>query len=71
MVIVEGFERDGDVWVDGRILDPEKGKTYRGKVWLENGTLRLRGYVSVFFRTQTWVRADDGSDMPASSDAEK
>ena len=60
MVVVEGLEKDGDTWVNGEILDPENGKIYRCKVWLENGKLRLRGYVSVFFRTQTWLPAGSG-----------
>lgn len=58
MVIMWDMKRDGDVWSGGRILDPEKGKTYRCKIWLEDGRLRVRGYIGPFFRTQTWLPAD-------------
>ncbi|MBL7939553.1 MAG: DUF2147 domain-containing protein [Flavobacteriales bacterium] len=43
-------------WTKGTILDPENGKVYDCKLWVENGTLKVRGYVAFFFRTQTWVR---------------
>ncbi len=50
--------RDGS-WEDGFIIDSENGKQYRAKVWVEEGDLRLRGYVGFFHRTQTWKRTDD------------
>ncbi len=57
LVIIEGMEKDGDEWEDGNILDPKNGKTYDCKFWMEgNDTLKLRGYVGWFYRTQTWVR---------------
>ncbi len=43
-------------WVDGTILDPKNGSVYDCKLWLENGKLKVRGYVAFFYRTQTWVR---------------
>lgn len=54
--IIRGMKADGDEWTDGTILDPETGKVYDCKLWLENGMLKVRGYVAFFFRTQTWVR---------------
>lgn len=56
--ILTGLERDGDEWVDGEILDPENGKVYDCKVWVEDGKLKVRGYVSILYRTQTWLPAD-------------
>lgn len=56
MEIIRGIERDGEEWEDGTILDPENGKVYDCKLWVENGKLQVRGYVAFFFRTQTWVR---------------
>ncbi|MDC1105886.1 DUF2147 domain-containing protein [Prolixibacteraceae bacterium] len=57
MVIVDGLTLDDDVWVkDDGILDPENGKTYDVKLWVEDGKLQVRGYIGFFFRTQTWVR---------------
>jgi uncharacterized protein (DUF2147 family) len=47
-----------DVWVDGKILDPENGKEYKLRLApIEGGQkLQVRGYIGPFFRTQTWVR---------------
>ena len=58
MVILEGMTQDGNEWAGGRILDPENGKTYRCRIWVEEGTLRVRGYLAVFRRTQTWLPAE-------------
>lgn len=54
MIILNNIEKDGDEWAGGQILDPENGKTYRCRIWLENGSLKVRGYLAFFFRTQTW-----------------
>ena len=54
--IIRDMVRDDDEWEDGTILDPETGKVYDCKLWLEDGKLQVRGYVAFFFRTQTWVR---------------
>jgi uncharacterized protein (DUF2147 family) len=54
--IIRGMKADGDEWSDGTILDPESGKVYDCKLWVEDGKLMVRGYVAFFFRTQTWVR---------------
>ncbi len=56
MTIIDGLERKGDKWSGSKILDPEKGKSYNCKLWLEDGKLRVRGSVFVFHRTQTWLR---------------
>lgn len=60
MVIMWGLSQDDDEWQGGKIFDPKKNKTYRCKVWLENGgkTLKVRGYAGPFFRTQTWHRLE-------------
>lgn len=54
--------RDGDEYVDGQILDPDSGSTYRSKVkLLENGQkLSVRGYIGVpaLGRTQAWNREE-------------
>ena len=62
MQIGSGLKRDGDVWSGGEILDPQNGKTYRCKVWLEDKgkKLNVRGFigVSVLGRTQIWLREE-------------
>jgi len=54
--IMRGLMRDGDEWEDGTIIDPENGKEYDCRIWVENGTLKLRAYLAFLYRTQTWVR---------------
>lgn len=45
---------------DGKILDPENGSIYDCKIWIaEDGSLKLRGYLYFFFRTQTWMPFDE------------
>lgn len=47
-----------DVWEDGKILDPENGKTYTLRLTPVEGGAKLdvRGSIGPFGRTQTWVR---------------
>lgn len=56
MVIIKNLEKQGNVYANGSILDPAKGKVYRSRVWLEDGHLQVRGYLGIFYRTQTWYR---------------
>ena len=62
MQIGNGLKKDGDVWSGGEILDPQNGKTYRCKVWLEDKgkKLNVRGFigVSVLGRTQVWIKEE-------------
>lgn len=57
MTLLKEMEKVGNALQNGKILDPEKGKEYGCKIWLENGTLKVRGYWGVFYRTQTWYKA--------------
>lgn len=54
------FAYKGDnVWKDGRLYDPEKGKTYSGKMTLvSQNELDLRGFIgiSLIGRTSKWTR---------------
>ncbi len=53
-------DENGTTWRNGRVYDPETGKTYQGKITLESeNVLKLRGFVGmpVFGRTSIWVRA--------------
>ena len=59
MTIITDMEMDGAEWEDGEILDPENGKVYDCKLWIEDGKLKVRGYVAFFYRTQTWFPAND------------
>ncbi|MES2630010.1 MAG: DUF2147 domain-containing protein [Bacteroidota bacterium] len=57
--IIRGLKKDGTTWKDGTILDPENGKVYDCKIWVEGGKLQLRGYIAFFYRTQTWLPYKD------------
>jgi uncharacterized protein (DUF2147 family) len=60
MVVLWDHRPEGEGWSGGRLLDPEEGKEYGGRLWLEGpDTLRVRGYWGPFHRTQTWRRLDD------------
>jgi uncharacterized protein (DUF2147 family) len=54
------MKKSGNEYTGGRLMDPENGKTYRGKVRLIDGGKKLdvRGFIgfSLLGRTQTWVR---------------
>ncbi|MEG9303965.1 DUF2147 domain-containing protein [Psychrobacter celer] len=59
--ILAGLKAEGNnQWSDGKLVDPESGKVYSGKITLsDNGqSLDLRGYVGtpLFGRSQTWQR---------------
>jgi uncharacterized protein (DUF2147 family) len=62
MQIGSGLKKAGEVWSGGEILDPENGKTYKCKLWLEDkgSQLHVRGFigVSLLGRTQVWVREE-------------
>jgi uncharacterized protein (DUF2147 family) len=56
LVIVKDLGQDGDHWKGGTILDPDDGKIYKAELWVEDGKLKVRGYVGFLYRTQTWVK---------------
>jgi uncharacterized protein (DUF2147 family) len=56
LVIVKDLRLDGEHYKGGTIMDPEDGKVYKAEMWLEQGKLKVRGYLGLFYRTQTWVR---------------
>lgn len=58
MEIIQNMVSAGGEYTEGHILDPENGKVYRCKLWMEGKLLKVRGYWGPFFRTQTWHRAE-------------
>jgi len=58
LVIMRGFKKKGDKWEGGTVYDAATGKTYKGKVWMDNGKLMMRGFVGVSLigRTASWTR---------------
>jgi uncharacterized protein (DUF2147 family) len=57
MEIIRDLQKNGQVYSEGNILDPEVGKVYRCKIWLESNELKVRGYWGPVWRTQSWKRA--------------
>lgn len=60
MVVLENMKLQDGFWQSGKILDPEKGKWYSCKLWLQDGDpnrLVVRGSIGPFYRTQYWKRA--------------
>ena len=56
MEILKDMKKSGSEYAEGNILDPNNGKIYSCKIWLEGNDLKLRGYWGPFYRTQTWQR---------------
>ena len=44
LVIIKDLSASGDRYKDGTIMDPEDGK------------LKVRGYLGMFYKTQTWLK---------------
>ena len=62
MMILTALKKDKDQWSGGEILDPQNGKIYKCKVWLENKgrDLHVRGFIGMALlgRTQVWKREE-------------
>jgi uncharacterized protein (DUF2147 family) len=58
MTILENLVKKENEYVDGTIMDPDNGKTYDCKLWLEDGKLKVRGYIAFLYRTQTWIKKE-------------
>jgi uncharacterized protein (DUF2147 family) len=58
MQVVNGLtKRKTDWFLKAGILDPNNGKIYDCKMWLQDeNTLNVRGFLGPFYRTQTWYR---------------
>jgi uncharacterized protein (DUF2147 family) len=58
LVIVKDLSASGDRYKGGTILDPADGKIYKAELWTEDGKLKVRGYLGVFYKTQTWLKGN-------------
>ncbi len=55
--ILSGFTPKKDRW-EGKIYDPESGKTYRSLLKLNSdGSLKVSGCIAFFCQSQRWTRA--------------
>lgn len=55
MEIIRDMKKAGAELAEGTIMDPDNGKIYRCKIWVEGNELKVRGYLGPFYRTQTWL----------------
>jgi uncharacterized protein (DUF2147 family) len=56
LTVIREMKLSSGTMSGGYILDPENGKEYSCKIWLEGNELKVRGYWGVFYRTQTWYK---------------
>ena len=61
LIIIRGmkYDKEANQLVGGRVLDPESGKFYYGKIYAKDGKLVLRGSLDrhgFLGRNQTWIR---------------
>ena len=57
--IIRNLVKDGKAYAKGKILDPENGKEYKCKIWIDpenTDKLNVRGYIAFLYRTQVWHR---------------
>ncbi len=61
LIIIRGMHEENGELRGGKVLDPENGKFYYGKIYLQDGKLVLRGSLDkrgLLGRNQTWLRAN-------------
>jgi len=59
LVIIRGMHAENGQLVGGKVLDPESGKFYYGKIYLKDGKLILRGSLDkrgFLGRNQSWEK---------------
>lgn len=70
VTFLTGFTQAENEWRGGTVYSADNGRTYRGKLWLENDgqTLKMRGFlgISLLGRTATFERLDANDIIPES-----
>ena len=56
LVVIRDLSPGDKSYKGGTIMDPDDGKVYKAEVWVEDGKLKVRGYIGFFYRTQTWLK---------------
>lgn len=57
--IIKDLKKKGNEYKGGTIFDPQKGKEYKCKIWVDEddtNKLNVRGYIAFLYRTQNWYR---------------
>ncbi len=68
------YDADGAQWVDGTIYDGESGKTYKCKMWFDEGDkvkLNVRGFIGIAIlgRTEIFTRVTAEDERRAAEEA--
>ena len=59
LVLLKDFKKNQEKYVDGTILNPDDGKIYKSKIWVDehnSNILNVRGYIGFFYKTMEWRR---------------
>lgn len=59
LIIIKSMEKSGEYYKKGTIFNPENGKEYTCRLYLDPetpNTLQVRGYIGFLYRTQYWHR---------------
>ena len=55
--IIWNMKKTPKKYKGGKVMDPADGKTYSCTIWMEDeNTIKVRGWLTVFYRTQIWYR---------------
>lgn len=60
--MIKNMEKVDGYYKNGTIVDPRNGKIYKSSMQLmrdDSNTLQVRGYISIFYKTQYWLRVQD------------
>ncbi|KYG73137.1 hypothetical protein AWN68_10650 [Roseivirga echinicomitans] len=59
--LIEGFTFKDSKWVEGKVYDPEKGKSYDCILKLDGDQLEVRGYINMpmFGKSVFWKRVNE------------
>jgi|TARA_B110000908_G_scaffold141850_1_gene169753 uncharacterized protein (DUF2147 family) len=67
MQIINGLTLKNDIWQKGSVFDPKTGDAYKSKVWLENGTLFVRGHIGFLYQTKSWQKVSNDAKQQSQS----
>ncbi len=67
MQIINGLTLKNDIWQKGSVFDPKTVDAYKGKVWLENGKLFVRGHIGFLYQTKSWQKVSNDAKQQSQS----
>ena len=62
LLIIDGLKWNGERWDEGKVYDPDTGKSYDCLIWVADGKLHLRGHIGALGKTLKWDPAP--AEMP-------